>query len=92
VSTKASSKLPTDYQKIEDTAGETINRMWQDIHLVDPEVVADMVIEILFSSHPVAASAVGPLSDQLLEKRLRLNDDQWKEYVDTLTGLNKLRL
>lgn len=40
----------------------------------------------------VTAYTIGPLSEEFLSQRARLNDDDWKTYMDNMTGLTGLSI
>jgi NAD(P)-dependent dehydrogenase (short-subunit alcohol dehydrogenase family) len=81
-----------DYERISQTAREALGRMWADVEPFAPEVVAQLILEVVRSEHPRAAYAIGPLTEELLAERARLNDDEWRDAMDKRTGLDGLIL
>jgi NADP-dependent 3-hydroxy acid dehydrogenase YdfG len=81
-----------DYQRISTIAQEKINTMWSELKRLDPEAVADLIMEIIKSDNPRAAYAIGPTAEEFLSQRMGLNDDEWKEFLDKKMGLFDLKL
>lgn len=82
----------TEYQQISATARDKLNAMWAELKLMEPEAVADLIMEIIGSDKPRAAYAIGPKVEEFLSQRIRLNDDEWKEFLDKKMGLYDLKL
>ncbi len=92
MSAEFTSRVSEDYQKIAETAKATLGQMWADIELFEPGVVADVITQAIFSNHPNAAYAVGPMTEEFLSERARLDDDAWRAFMDKRTGLEGLSL
>jgi NADP-dependent 3-hydroxy acid dehydrogenase YdfG len=81
-----------EYQRISAITRDKLNAMWAELKPLEPEAVADLIMEIIRSDNPRAAYAIGPTAEEFLSQRIRLNDDEWKEFLDKKMGLYDLKL
>ena len=81
-----------EYRQISATARDKLNAMWAALKPLEPEAVADLILEIIGSNEPRAAYAIGPTAEEFLSQRKRLNDDEWKEFLDKKMGLYDFEL
>jgi short-subunit dehydrogenase len=88
----ATANTPEAYQPLLAAAGAAFGRMFGEIKIPGPEVVAQVIAEAVTSDEPRAAYAVGPLSDDLLPLRTRLDDDQWLAQMNRHFGLADLKV
>ncbi len=85
VSNKLSGDLMTktdpDYKPIYQTAGVATGKMFKGLSIPGPDLIADIILEAIFSNTPEAAYSAGPLSDEFLGKRENLNDKQFHNFI-----------
>ena len=81
-----------EYSELSTIAQDQIGKMWAKLDRLAPEAVADLILEIIKADNPKAAYAIGPTAEEFLTERVRLNDDEWKAYVDKKMGLFNLKL
>jgi NAD(P)-dependent dehydrogenase (short-subunit alcohol dehydrogenase family) len=71
-----------DYSRISNAALEGLGRLWKSVSPIEPESVADLIVDAVFSEAFYAANAIGPMASELLKERSRLDDDAWKDIVE----------
>ena len=81
-----------EYSQISTIAQDQIGKMWAQLDRLAPEAVADLILKIIKSDNPNASYAIGPTAEEFLTKRIKLNDDEWKAYLDKKMGLFNLKL
>jgi short-subunit dehydrogenase len=81
-----------EYQQISTIAQDKIGEMWAELKRLEPEAVADLILEIIQSDNPRAAYAIGPTAEEFLSQRVKLDDDEWKVFLDKKMGLFDLKL
>jgi hypothetical protein len=59
---------------------------------VGSEVIADTILEAVLSDSPKAVYSVGPLVDEILGQRIRLDDDAFNQFLAEKTGLKDLKV
>jgi short-subunit dehydrogenase len=57
-----------------------------------PGVVADIFMQILKNPDPLPAYAVGPMTEDFLALRMQGDEVAWRNHIDEVTGLNKLKI
>jgi short-subunit dehydrogenase len=82
-----------DYKALyERTGGGGAEKKFPNITVPGPDVIADLILEVVSSATPKAAYAVGPLTDEFLEQRTRLDDDEFDRFLTEEFGLLDLRI
>ncbi len=81
-----------EYSKLSTIAQDQIGKMWAKLDRLAPEAVADLMMKIINSDNPNASYAIGPTAEEFLAERVKLNDDEWKTYLDKKMGLFNLKL
>ena len=81
-----------EYSKLSTIAQDQIGKMWAKLDRLAPEAVADLIMKIIASECPQASYAIGPTAEEFLTERVKLNDDEWKAYLDKKMGLFDLKL
>jgi short-subunit dehydrogenase len=79
-----------DYKPIYQTAGTATKKLFTDLPLPGPDLIADFIVQAVLSDTPKAVYSAGPLSENFLGKRARFNDDEFHRFMlETfdLTGL-----
>jgi NADP-dependent 3-hydroxy acid dehydrogenase YdfG len=91
LSAPAQAATPAEYGPVLAAAGAAFGKMFGEIDIPGPEVVAQVIAAAVTSDQPKAAYAVGPFSDDLLPSRKQLDDDQWLEAMNDRFGLAGLK-
>jgi short-subunit dehydrogenase len=85
VSNKLSGDLMTktdpDYKPIYQTAGAATGKMFKGLTIPGPDLIADLILEAIFSNTPEAVYSAGPLSNEFLGKRESLDDKNFHNFV-----------
>ena len=70
-----------DYKPFYQTAVAAKKKMFADISRPGPELIANLILEAIFSDAPKAVYSAGPLSNEFLGKRASLNDDAFHRFM-----------
>jgi short-subunit dehydrogenase len=81
-----------DYKPFYQTAGAETGKMFTDLSIPGPDLIADLVMEAVFSDAPKAVYSGGPLSEDFLGKRANLDDDAFHRFMLQQFGLMGLQL
>lgn len=74
-------KTDPDYKPIYQTAGAATGKMFKGLSIPGPDLIADIILEAIFSNTPEAAYSAGPLSDEFLGKRENLDDKNFHNFM-----------
>jgi NAD(P)-dependent dehydrogenase (short-subunit alcohol dehydrogenase family) len=77
----------SDYEMISKSALLGLTRLWQNVKPLKPESVANLIVESIFSESFHAAYSIGPMAEDFLNERARLDDDEWKDALEEKLGL-----
>ena len=70
-----------DYKSVYQTAGAATGKMFADLSIPGPDLVADLILEAVLSDSPKAAYSTGPFSEEFLTKRAHLDDDEFYGFM-----------
>jgi short-subunit dehydrogenase len=70
-----------DYKSIYQTAGAATGKMFADLTVPGPDLVADLILEAVLSDAPKATYSTGPFSEEFLGKRANLDDDEFYGFM-----------
>jgi short-subunit dehydrogenase len=77
-----------DYIPIYERAGGGgAEKTFPNLAVPGPDVIADLILKVVLSDTPKAAYAVGPLVDEFLGQRTRLDDDEFDRFLTEKFGL-----
>lgn len=85
-------KTDPDYRPIYQTAGAATGKMFEGLSIPGPDLIADLILEAIFSNTPEAVYSAGPLSDEFLGKRENLDDKNFHNFVLEKFGLVNLQV
>lgn len=74
-------KTDPDYKPIYQTAGAATGKIFKGLSIPGPDLIADLILEAIFSNTPEAVYSAGPLSDEFLGKRENLDDKNFHNFV-----------
>lgn len=74
-------KTDPDYKPIYQTAGAATGKMFKGLSIPGPDLIADIILEAIFSNTPEVAYSAGPLSDEFLGKRENLDDKNFHNFM-----------
>ncbi|MFH1243733.1 MAG: SDR family oxidoreductase [Pseudomonadota bacterium] len=83
-------RTDADYKPIYQASGAAVGRMFAGISIPGPELIAGLILEAVLSEAPRAVYAAGPLTDEILAQRSRLDDDAFDRFLTEKTGLSGL--
>jgi len=78
------------YKPIYQTAGAATKKLFTDLSLPGPDLIADFIVQAVLSDTPKAVYSAGLLRENFLGKRARFNDEEFHRFMlETfdLTGL-----
>jgi short-subunit dehydrogenase len=81
-----------DYKPIYQTAGAETGKLFADLTIPGPDLIADLILEAVLSDVPKAVYSAGPLSEEFLGKRASLDDDAYHRFMLEKFGLINLQI
>ena len=81
-----------DYKSMYQTAGAETGKLFADLSIPGPELIADLILKAVLSDNPKAVYSAGPLSEDFLGKRANLNDDAFHSFMLEKFGLMGLQI
>ena len=81
-----------DYKPVYQAFGAAMGKLFADVSIPGPELVANLILEAVLSDAPKTAYAVGLFSDDIFAERERLDDDAFDLYWTEKTGLTGLKV
>ena len=81
-----------DYKPVYQAFGAAMGKLFADVSIPGPELVANLILEAVLSDAPKMAYAVGLFSDDIFAERERLDDDAFDLYWTEKTGLTGLKV
>jgi short-subunit dehydrogenase len=82
----------SDYKPVYQTYGANIGKMFANLSIPGPELIAETILEAVLSDSPRAVYSAGPLVDEILGKRAHLDDDAFNLFMAEKTGLKDLKV
>lgn len=82
----------SDYKPVYQTYGANIGKMFANLSIPGPELIAETILEAVLSDSPRAVYSAGPLVDEILGKRAQLDDDAFNLFMAEKTGLKDLKV
>ena len=73
-------KTDLDYKPIYQTAGAATGKIFAGLTIPGPDLIADLILEAVLSDTPDVVYSAGPLSDEFLEAREKLNDRDFHNF------------
>jgi len=70
-----------DYTPIYQTAGAATGKIFANLSIPGPDLIADSILQAVLSDAPKAVYSAGPLSDDFLEKRANLDDNAFHRFM-----------
>jgi len=84
------SRTDPDYKTVYQTYGAGMGKLFTNVAVPGPELIADLIVEAVLSDSPKAVYAKGPFVKEILGERLRLDDEGFYEFMMEKTGLKGL--
>ena len=81
-----------DYKPIYQTAGEHTGKMFADLHIPGPELIANLIMQAVLSETPKIAYSAGPINDEFLGNRSEFDDEGFHQFMQEKFGLKDLKV
>ncbi|UCF55877.1 MAG: SDR family NAD(P)-dependent oxidoreductase [Deltaproteobacteria bacterium] len=81
-----------DYKPVYEATLAAVRKMYEPISRPAPDFIADIILEAVLADVPKTVYSVGPLSEELLGQRARLDDDEFDRFMTEKTGLMGLKV
>ena len=81
-----------DYKPIYQTAGEYTGKLFADLHIPGPDLIANLILEAVLSETPKIVYSAGPINDEFLGNRAELDDDGFHRFMQEKFGLGTLKV
>jgi len=79
-----------DYKRIYQIAGEHTGKLFADLHMPGPELIANLIMEAIVSETPKIVYSAGPINDEFLGNRANLDDEGFHHFMLEKFGLKDL--
>ncbi len=79
-----------EYKPIYQTAGEHTGKLFADLHVPGPELIANLIMEAILSETPKIVYSAGPINDEFLGNRADLDDEGFHRFMLEKFGLKDL--
>jgi short-subunit dehydrogenase len=80
-----------DYKPIYQTAGAATGKMFAGMSIPGPELIANLILEAVLSDDPKAVYSAGPINEEFLGKRAKLDDEAFHHFMLEKFGLINLK-
>jgi len=81
-----------DYKSIYQTAGEYTGKLFADLHIPGPDLIANLILEAVLSDTPKLVYSAGPINDEFLGNRTDLDDEGFHRFMLEKFGLRDLKI
>jgi len=81
-----------DYKTIYQTTGEHTGKLFANLHIPGPELIANLVLEAVLSETPKIVYSAGPINDEFLGNRADLDDEGFHRFMLEKFGLGDLKV
>lgn len=86
------SRTDPDYKPIYQAYGAGMGKLFANVSIPGPELIARLIVEAVLSDSPKPVYAAGPFVKELLGERFRLDDEGFYEFLMEKTGLKGLKV
>lgn len=86
------SRTDPDYKPVYQAYGAGMGKLFANVSIPGPELIAELIVEVVLSESPKTVYAAGPFVKELLGERLRLDDEGFYEFMMEKTGLKGLKV
>ena len=85
-------RTDADYKPIYQTAGEYTGKMFADLHIPGPELIANLIMQAVLSGAPKIVYSAGPINDEFLGNRSEFDDEGFHQFMLKKFGLKDLKV
>jgi len=86
------SRTHPDYKTVYQSYGAAMGRLFSNIVIPGPEIIVNLILEAVLSDSPKAAYCAGPMVEEILGPRTKLDDDSFFQFMSEKTGLKDLKV
>jgi short-subunit dehydrogenase len=86
------SRTDPDYKPVYQAYGAAMGRLFSNISIPGPDLIADLILKAVLSDSPKAVYSAGPLVEEILGQRARMDDDSFDQFMSEKTGLKGLKV
>jgi short-subunit dehydrogenase len=76
-----------DYKPVYQASGAAVGKLFTNLTVPGPEVVADTIVSAVLSEKPKPVYAMGPFTEDLLGQRFKMDDEGYDKYLSDKMGL-----
>jgi hypothetical protein len=69
-----------------------MGKLFSNIVIPGPEIIATLILKAVLSDSPKAAYCGGPMVEDILGPRMKLDDDSFDQFMTEKTGLKGLKV
>ncbi len=86
------SRTDPDYKPVYQAYGAAVGKLLSSITIPGPEIIADLIMEAVLSDSPKTTYCAGPMVEEILRPRMRLDDDAFHQFMSEKMGLWNLKV
>ena len=86
------SRTHPDYKPVYQAYGAAMGKLFSNISIPGPDLIASLILEAVLSDSPKAVYSAGPLVEEILGQRARMDDDAFYLFMSEKTGLKGLKV
>ncbi len=85
------SRTDPEYKPVYQAYGAGMGKLFSALTIPGPDLIAKTIIEAILSNSPKPVYTRGPLVEEILNHRLRLDDEGFDQFLSEKTGLKDLK-
>lgn len=86
------SRTDPDYKPVYQSYGAAMGKLFSNISIPGPDLIADLILKVVLSDSPKPVYSAGPLVEEILGQRARMDDDLFDQFMSEKTGLKSLKV
>ncbi len=86
------SRTDSDYRPIYQACYGATGKQFSNITLPGPEIIANLIMKTVLSDSPKTTYCAGPMVEEILQPRMRLDDDAFYKFMSEKMGLWDLKV
>jgi len=86
------SRTDPDYRPVYQAYGAAMGKLFSNIVIPGPEIIANLILEAVLSDSPRTSYCAGPMVEEILGPRTKLDDDSFFQFMSEKTGLKDLKV
>ncbi|MEW6377072.1 MAG: SDR family oxidoreductase [Thermodesulfobacteriota bacterium] len=86
------SRTDPDYKPVYHAFGAAMAKLFSTISIPGPEIIANIILEAVLSESPKTVYSAGPLVEEILGKRTKIDDDAFDRFMTEKAGLEGLKV